>query len=148
MIHQSSSPNQFVSEIVNSLPCSSGLLCHTLLFIYFFQRTHFFHFLPWQMPHQRFQRFDLSLDKTTKFFALSKFQTKFYLQTTNYYVTHLLFVRYKTLWEKEKMMITTIFSFTPQWFQKAFPQGRKNLSLCSKGLNFARNYFWQYWDIW
>ena len=51
-------PNQFVPEIVSSLPWSSGLVCHTLLFVYFFKRTYFFHWFPRQMSHQHFQRFD------------------------------------------------------------------------------------------
>ena len=39
-------PNQFVPEIVNSLPCSPALVCHTLMTVYFFQRTYFFYRLP------------------------------------------------------------------------------------------------------
>ena len=31
------SPNQFVPEIVSPLPCSPGLVCHTLLIVYFFK---------------------------------------------------------------------------------------------------------------
>ena len=31
------SPNQFVPEIVSPLPCSSGLVRHRLLFVYFFK---------------------------------------------------------------------------------------------------------------
>ena len=48
---RSSSSNQFAHEIVSPLPCSSELVRHTLLFVYFFQKTYFFHWLPWQMPH-------------------------------------------------------------------------------------------------
>ena len=33
----SSSPNQFVPEVVSFLPCSSGLVRHILLFVYFFK---------------------------------------------------------------------------------------------------------------
>ena len=67
MIHQtfvtwrSSSLIPFVPEIFSPLPYTSGLVRHTLLFIYLFiylERNNFFHWLPWQMPHQRFQRFD------------------------------------------------------------------------------------------
>ena len=47
-------PNQFVPEIVSPLPCSPAYISDCL----FFQRTYFFQWLPWQMPHQRFQRFD------------------------------------------------------------------------------------------
>ena len=32
------SSNQFVPEIVSPLPCSSALVCHTLLFVYFFKK--------------------------------------------------------------------------------------------------------------
>ena len=39
-------PRQFVPEIVSPLPCLSALVHHTLLFVYFFRRTHFFHRLP------------------------------------------------------------------------------------------------------
>ena len=34
---RSSSPNQFVPEIVSPLPCSSGLVRHILLFVYSFK---------------------------------------------------------------------------------------------------------------
>ena len=34
---QSSSPNQFVTEIVSPLPCLSGLVQYILLFVYFFK---------------------------------------------------------------------------------------------------------------
>ena len=43
MIHQPLSPdgvhppNQFVPEIVSTLPCSSGLVRYKLLFVYFFK---------------------------------------------------------------------------------------------------------------
>ena len=50
--------NQFVREIVSPLPCLPALVHHTLLIVYFFQRTYFFHCLPWQMPHQQFKRFE------------------------------------------------------------------------------------------
>ena len=30
-------PNQFVPEIVSTLPCSPSLVCHTLLIVYFFK---------------------------------------------------------------------------------------------------------------
>ena len=48
MIHQlcvtrwSSSPYQFVIEIVSPLPCSSGLVRHTLLFVYLFKELIYF----------------------------------------------------------------------------------------------------------
>ena len=38
----SSFPNQFVTEIVSPLPCSSGLVRHTLLFVYSFKELIFF----------------------------------------------------------------------------------------------------------
>ena len=39
-------PNHFVPEIVSPLPCSPALVRHTLLIVYFSQRTYFFHRLP------------------------------------------------------------------------------------------------------
>ena len=49
--------NQFVPVIVSHLSCSS-YITDFLFFIecLFFQRTYFFHRLPWQMPLQRFER--------------------------------------------------------------------------------------------
>ena len=38
--------SQFVPEIVSPLPCSPALVCHTLVNVYFFQTTYFFHRLP------------------------------------------------------------------------------------------------------
>ena len=38
--------NQFVPEIVSPLPCSPAHVCHTLLIVFFFQRTYFFHGFP------------------------------------------------------------------------------------------------------
>ena len=49
----SSSQNQFVPQTVSPLPCPLYITVCLL-----FQRTHFFHWLPWQMPHQFCQRFD------------------------------------------------------------------------------------------
>ena len=37
LCHLSSSPNQLVPEIVSPLPCSDGLVRHTLPFVYFFK---------------------------------------------------------------------------------------------------------------
>ena len=34
---RSSSPSQFVPEIISRLPSSPGLVCHELLFVYFFK---------------------------------------------------------------------------------------------------------------
>ena len=31
---------------------------HDIMFAYFIQNIDFLHWLPWQLPHQRFQRFD------------------------------------------------------------------------------------------
>ena len=49
---------EFIPKSVRSFvlfvwPCSSYIT-----FCLFFKRTNFFHWLPWQMPHQRFQSFD------------------------------------------------------------------------------------------
>ena len=41
----------------------------------------------------------------------------------------------KTLWEKEKLLVTSNFSFSPQCFQKAyFPGASIFMSLCGNGL--------------
>ena len=39
-------PNQLVPEIVSPLPCSSGLVCHTLLFVYLFSNNSFLSLVP------------------------------------------------------------------------------------------------------
>ena len=39
-------PNQFAPEIVSPLPCLPALVRHTLLIVYFYKRTYFFHWLP------------------------------------------------------------------------------------------------------
>ena len=40
----------------------------------------------------------------------------------------------KTLWEKEKMLVTSIFSFSHNIFRSLIYQGISNLGLCDKGL--------------
>ena len=52
------SQNQFVLEIVSPLPCSSGLVHHTLLFVYFFSKNSFHTLAALTSAHQRFQRLD------------------------------------------------------------------------------------------
>ena len=54
---------EFITNLVHSLDCSSftlfGWTCLWYITVcLFFQRTHFFHLLPWQRPRQRFQGFD------------------------------------------------------------------------------------------
>ena len=135
-----------------------------LLFVYLFQRTHFFHWLPWQMPHQRFHRFDslccyFSTNSNTNFHKLlniwyvvskwfglvpvQKFCFRWFLPLTvinprkavsgfgkkscvstcfssipqnpdfeRPWQWNLL----KILWEKEKMLVTSIFSFSHNIF--------------------------------
>ena len=41
----------------------------------------------------------------------------------------------KTLWEKEKLLLTSNFSFSHSVFKGTLPQTRKNQGLFGKGLN-------------
>ena len=41
----------------------------------------------------------------------------------------------KTLWEKEKMLVTSIFSFSYDVFKRHFPVDHKKSGLCGKGLS-------------
>ena len=41
---------------------------------------------------------------------------------------------YKTLWEKEKLLVTSNFSFFHSVYQRPVPQTRKNQGLFGKGL--------------
>ena len=41
----------------------------------------------------------------------------------------------KTVWEKEKMLVTCIFSFSLNVFKIVFTQGRHKSSLCGKELS-------------
>ena len=41
---------------------------------------------------------------------------------------------YKTLWEKEKLLITSNFSFSLSVFKRLVSQGRQKVSLCGNGL--------------
>ena len=40
----------------------------------------------------------------------------------------------KTLWEKEKLLITSNFSFSDSVFKRLVSQGRQKVSLCGNGL--------------
>ena len=51
----------------------------------------------------------------------------------------------KTLWKKEKMLVTSIFSFSHIIFQKLLVQGCKNLLLCGKEL--TRYLICQFWTL-
>ena len=42
---------------------------------------------------------------------------------------------YKTLWEKEKLLITSNFSFSHSVFKRLVSQGRQKVWLCGNGLN-------------
>ena len=42
--------------------------------------------------------------------------------------------RQKTLWEKEKLLITSNFSFSHSVFKRLVPQGYQKVSLCGNGL--------------
>ena len=50
--------NSFLRLLVLCLVRPDFFVIHYFLF---FQITHFFHWLPWQMPHQRFQRFNCKI---------------------------------------------------------------------------------------
>ena len=41
----------------------------------------------------------------------------------------------KTLWKKEKLLVTSNFSFSHSVFKSLVPQGRQKVSLCGNGLN-------------
>ena len=41
----------------------------------------------------------------------------------------------KTLWEKEKLLVTSIFSFSHNVFKRLVSQGHQKVSLCGNGLN-------------
>ena len=42
--------------------------------------------------------------------------------------------RYKTLWEKEKLLVTSNFSFSHSVFKRLVSQGRLKVLLCGNGL--------------
>ena len=42
--------------------------------------------------------------------------------------------RYKTLWEKEKLLVTSNFSFSLSVFKRLVSQRRQKVSLCGNGL--------------
>ena len=46
----------------------------------------------------------------------------------------------KTLWEKKKMLVTSIFFFSHNVFKRFFPSVRPRLSLCGTGLIFLYQY--------
>ena len=45
----------------------------------------------------------------------------------------------KTLWEKEKLLVTSNFSFSHSVFKRLVSQGRQKASLCGNGLNTKKN---------
>ena len=47
----------------------------------------------------------------------------------------------KTLWEKEKLLVTSNFSFTHSVFKRLVSQGRQKVSLCGNGLSVFILYF-------
>ena len=46
----------------------------------------------------------------------------------------------KTLWEKEKLLVTSNFSFSHSVFKRLVSQGRQKVSLCGNGLKRIRIY--------
>ena len=97
----SSSQNHFVPELVCLLACSSFelfvLTWNTNIVCLFFQITNFLHWLPWEMPHQCFQRFNPFPHNDTFWCP---------------WETSLL----KTLWEKEKFSRNKQFLLFPRCF--------------------------------
>ena len=105
-------PNQFVPEIVSPLPCSPALVRHTLLIVYFFKEL---------------ISFIGSLDKchTRVFNALIlHYQEEIFSFESPLTLHHTILTfkdpegrsLLKTLWEKEKMLVTSIFSFSHDVF--------------------------------
>ena len=45
---------------------------------------------------------------------------------------------WKTRWVKEKLLVTSNFSFSHSVFKRLVSQGRQKMSLCGNGLNFLR----------
>ena len=43
----------------------------------------------------------------------------------------------ETLWEKEKLLVTSNFSFSHSVFRRLVSQGRQKVSLCWNGLTYA-----------
>ena len=43
----------------------------------------------------------------------------------------------KTLWEKEKLLVSSNFSFSHSVFERLVSQGRQKVSLCGNGLNVS-----------
>ena len=52
--------------------------------------------------------------------------------------------REKTLWEKEKLLVTSNFSFSHSVFKRLVSQGRQKVSLCGNGLMLDQSKFWCY----
>ena len=48
----------------------------------------------------------------------------------------------KTLWEKEKMLVTIIFSFSHNIFRRFFSRGPESLELCGKELSLYLVHAW------
>ena len=44
----------------------------------------------------------------------------------------------KTLWEKEKLLVTSNFSFSHSVFKRLVSQGRQKVSLCENGLTLSQ----------
>ena len=50
---------------------------------------------------------------------------------------------WKTLWEKEKLLVTSNFSFSHSVFKRLVSQGRQKVSLCGNGLSgICENIYW------
>ena len=102
------SPDKFVLGIVSPLPCSSRFVCHILLFVYFLKEV---------------ISFVGSLDKCHTSFFNALIETKWNKEKNACpFPNKPWFLRVcngrllKTLQEKKKLLVTSIFSFSPQCF--------------------------------
>ena len=48
----------------------------------------------------------------------------------------------KTLWEKEKLLVSSNFSFSHSVFKRLVSQGRQKVSLCGNGLMYNPKQLW------
>ena len=55
--------------------------------------------------------------------------------------------RWKTLWEKEKLLVTSNFSFSHSVFKRLVSQGRQKVSLCGNGLICKFLKLFRFYDV-
>ena len=69
-----------------------------------------------------------------KFLDLSKLKAFAHLKINVREKSNLFWEVWKRLWEKEELLVTSIFSFSLYVFKRLLSQGRLKLGLCSKEL--------------